>query len=108
MDSNETFAQNIGQIARVYMDFKQNNGEHDNSLSDMLSYSKYDKDKLSFVYSRICRGLELSKISKNIKKGVSENISELTPAIEIENDSAQKDYSYFFYKGYYSKLEIKA
>jgi hypothetical protein len=108
MDSNEEFAQKIGQIARVYMDFKQNNGEHDNSLSDMLSYSKYDKDKLSFVYSRICRGVELSKISKNIKKVVSENISKLTPSDEIETDSAQKDYSYFFYKGYYSKLEVKA
>jgi len=108
MDSNEKFAQNIGQIARVYMNFKQNNGEHDNSLSDMLSYSKYDKDKLSFVYSRICRGVELSKISKNIKKEVSQNISSLTPGIEIEDTSAQKDYSYFFYKGYHSKLEIKA
>ena len=42
------------------------------------------------------------------KNTASENISKLTPANEIETDSAQKDYSYFFYKGYYSKLEIKA
>jgi len=108
MDSNEEVAQSIGQIARAYVDFKEKNGERDNSLSDMLTYSKYDRDKLSFVYSRICRGVQLSKISNEIKKEVTEKITSLTPDAEINDEVSSKDYSYFFYKGYYSKLEVTA
>ena len=108
MDSNEEVAQSIGQIARTYVDFKEKNGESDNSLSDMLTYSKYDRDKLSFVYARICRGVQLSKISNEKKKDVTEKITSLTPDAEIDDEVSSKDYSYFFYKGYYSTLEVTA
>ena len=108
MDSNEKVAQSIGQIARTYVDFKEKNGESDNSLSDMLTYSKYDRDKLSFVYSIICRGVQLSKISNEKKKDVTEKITSLTPDAEIDDEVSSKDYSYFFYKGYYSTLEVTA
>ena len=101
MDQNEEFAEKIGQIARVYIEFKQNNDETDNSLSDILTYSKYDRERLRFIVSRIGRGVQLSKISDDIKKGVIKKISSLQPSKEIEDDYSSKDYSYFFFKGYY-------
>lgn len=108
MDQNEEFAEKIGQIARTYMEFKQGNNEIDNSLSDILTYSKYDRERLRFILSRIGRGVQLSKISDDIKKDVTKKISSLQPSKEIEDDAASKDYSYFFFKGYYSNMEIAA
>lgn len=106
MDQNEEFAEKIGQIARTYIEFKQNNSETDNSLSDILTYSKYDRERLRFIVSRIGRGVQLSKVSDNIKKEVTKKISSLQPSKEIEDDSSSKDYSYFFFKGYYTNLKI--
>ncbi len=106
MDQNEEFAEKIGQIARTYIEFKQRNGETDNSLSDILTYSKYDRERLRFIVSRIGRGVQLSKITDDVKKGVTMKISSLQPKTEIEDDAASKDYSYFFFKGYYTNMEI--
>jgi len=52
------------------------------------------------------RGVQLSKISDDKKKRVTKEISSLTPSIEIDENVSSKDYSYFFFKGYYSKMEI--
>ena len=108
MDQNEEFAEKIGQIARTYIEFKQSNSETDNSLSDILTYSKYDQERLRFIVSRIGRGVQLSKVSDDIKQRVTKKISSLQPSKEIEDDSSSKDYSYFFFKGYYIDLEIAA
>ena len=106
MDQNEKFAERVGQIASVYIEFKQKNNEIDNSLSDMLTYSKYDREKLRFVIKRVGLGVQLSKISDNVKKEVTQKIRSLQPNEEIEDGVASKDYSYFFFKGYYSNVEI--
>ena len=98
---NEGFAERVGQIARAYTEFKQNNSETDNSMSDILTYSKYDREKLRFIVSRIGRGVNLSKIEEHKKKKVTEKISSLQPRTEIADEDASKDYSYFFFKGYY-------
>lgn len=108
MQKNEEFAEKIGQISRVYIDFKQKNGETENSLSDILTYSKYDRERLRFIVSRIGRGVQLSKVSDDAKKAVTEKISSLQPSEEITDEDASKDYSYFFFKGYYSNREIPA
>lgn len=106
MDQNEKFAKKVGQIASVYIEFKQNNKEIDNSLLDILTYSKYDREKLRFVIKRIGLGIQLSKINNNAKKEVTKKIRSLQPIEEIEDGVASKDYSYFFFKGYYSDVEI--
>ncbi|MDH5462745.1 MAG: hypothetical protein OEW49_00350 [Nitrosopumilus sp.] len=106
MDQNEEFAEKIGQIARTYIEFKQRNAEIDNSLSDILTYSKYDRERLRFIVSRIGRGVQLSKVSEDVKKEITKKISSLQPSKEIEDDYSSKDYSYFFFKGYYTNLEI--
>lgn len=108
MDSNEDFAHRIGQIARLYVDFKQSNKDRDNSLGDILTYSKYDRERLRFVYSRISRGVQLAKVADTSKDSVTKKISSLRPKEEISDEDTSKDYSYFFFNGYYSSQEIKA
>jgi len=98
---NEEFATRIGMIARTYIDFKQKNKESDNSLLDILTYSKYDRERLRFIVARIGRGVHLSKIDDDKKKEVTKKISTLQPNKEITEDAAFTDYSYFFFKGYY-------
>lgn len=108
MNSNEEFALRIGQIARLYVDFKQSNKDGDNSLGDILTYSKYDRERLRFVYSRISRGVQLAKVADASKDSVTKKISSLRPKEEISDEDASKDYSYFFFNGYYTSQEIKA
>ena len=108
LNSNEEYALRIGQIARQYVDFKQGNKDSDNSLGDILTYSKYDRERLRFVYARISRGVQLAKISDVLKESVTKKISSLRPKEEISEEDAAKDYSYFFFNGYYSTQEIKA
>jgi len=108
MDKNEEFAEKVGRIARIYIDFKQNNKEADNSLSDILTYSKYDRERLRFIVARIGKGVHLSKISDEQKSATTEKIRRIQPDEEIADDAASKDYSYFFFKGYYSNTEIPA
>ena len=107
LNSNEEFALRIGQIARLYVDFKQSNKDGDNSLGDILTYSKYDRERLRFVYSRISRGIQLAKVADASKDNVTKKISSLRPKEEISDEDALKDYSYFFFNGYYSSQEIK-
>jgi len=108
LNSNEEFALRIGQIARLYVDFKQSNKDGDNSLGDILTYSKYDRERLRFVYSRISRGVQLAKVVDTSKDNITKKISSLRPKEEISDEDALKDYSYFFFNGYYSSQEIKA
>ncbi|MBC8250573.1 MAG: hypothetical protein H8E89_03190 [Candidatus Nitrosopelagicus sp.] len=108
LNSNEEYALRIGQIARQYVDFKQGNKDRDNSLGDILTYSKYDRERLRFVYSRISRGIQLAKVSDNLKESITKKISLHRPKEEISDENASKDYSYFFFNGYYSIQEIKA
>lgn len=108
LNSNEEYALRIGQIARQYVDFKQSNTDGDNSLGDILTYSKYDRERLRFVYSRISRGVQLAKVSDGLKENITKRIISLRPKEEISDEDASKDYSYFFFNGYYSSQEIKA
>ena len=103
---SEEFAEKVGQITRLYVDFKQKYDENDNSLSDILTYSKYDREILRFIISRIGRGIQLSKISKDKKNDLTNKITSLQPKKEIADDVAPNDFSYFFFKGFYTKMEI--
>lgn len=98
MDKNEQFALSIGKIAGKYIKFKRNIKEESNSLTDILTYSKYDREKLRFVLQRVGLGVNLSKAEQQFKDTVIEFIREQN-LDEISDDAAQNDYSYFFYKG---------
>ncbi|SRR5579885_433149 len=103
MNSNEDFAFRVGQIARQYIDFKQKIGEESNSLKDIVTYSKYDREKLRFVIQRVGIGINLAKANESDISNITEKVTSLQPREEITDNDAQKDFSYFFYKGYFSK-----
>jgi hypothetical protein len=108
MNPNEEFAYRVGQIARNYIDFKQKIGEESNSLRDILTYSKYDRDRLRFVIQRVSIGINLAKTNDHDITEITKKVSSLQPKEEILDNEAQRDFSYFFYKGYYTTQEVIA
>jgi hypothetical protein len=103
IDTNpsENFAYQVGKIAKSYIEFKKRIGDKSNSLRDILTYSKYDRDTLRFVFRRIGTGVNISKANENDMQLISNKISKYQPEHEISDSDAYNDYSYFFYKGYF-------
>jgi hypothetical protein len=101
MNKNEEYACKIGCIAGKYVKFKRDNDEANNSTKDILTYSRYDLDRLKWVYQRICNSILLSKADTI---AISQIIKTDIPDEEIEEDKAHEDYSYFFYKGVFKNL----
>ena len=101
--ADEAYAYSMGQIARHYIDYKNQQKEQNNSLLGILKYSKYDKASLQNVLKKIGAGIALSnKNSSEDNSGIlelEEKISGLVPKTEISDPSG--DYAYFFYKGYF-------
>ena len=103
MNESETFAHKVGIIARLYVDFRNEADDESNSLRDILTYSKYDREKLRFVYDRVGLGINLSKAKEDKKGEITKDVSQHTPHEEIPDTDAFNDYSYFFYKGYFQR-----
>lgn len=103
MDTNEEIAYNIGEIAGQYINFKRKAKETTNSTEDILAYSKYDRDKLRFIFQRICLGTNLSK-NETLKKNMESFIRGKKPKAEVNDVDSAKDYAYFFYKGVFNQL----
>lgn len=105
MDShNEEYAYNIGRIAGRYVRFKKETEENNNSLRDILTYSKYDRDKLRTVFKRIGLGINLAKAEEPELDKISLFIKNNDPNEEIAEDKQDYDYSYFFYKGVFQEI----
>jgi len=101
MNKNEAYAYKIGVIAGKYVKFKRANKEANNSTNDILTYSKYDREHLRFVYQRIGLGISLSKANTD---PLVQSIKDDLPKEEIDDAQAYEDYSYFFYKGLFENL----
>ena len=103
MIAAEKFAYHTGLIAGRYVKFKRESDEESNMLSDILTYSKYDREKLRHVISRVCQGVSQSNAKQTridvLSKFIHENQQE-----EIPDPEANNDYSYFFYKGAFESL----
>jgi uncharacterized protein (UPF0248 family) len=100
---SEEYAERIGRMAAKYIAFRKAANEDNNSLRDILTYTKYDREKLRFILSKIGQGINLSKARKENVEKISSEISDLMPKKEIPDSDASKDYSYFFYKGVFEK-----
>lgn len=100
---SELYAERIGRMAARYIEFRKAAKEDNNSLRDILAYTKYDREKLRFVLSKIGQGINLSKTRKENVEKIAYEISALMPEQEIPDSDASKDYSYFFYKGVFAK-----
>jgi hypothetical protein len=103
MNASEEFAYKVGKMTRSYIDFKNEVEEQTNSLRDTLTYAKYDRDKLRFVMSTVCRGINLSNAKEEYIEGIKNKISKDIPEQEISDSDAALDYSYFFFKGYFDR-----
>ena len=106
MDITDTFAYCIGKIAGEYVRFKKAIDENNNSLQTILTYSKYDREKLRFVHKQVCLGINLAKPAQE-KEGLDDIIKfvhDHMPKEEIIDVNAYKDNSYFFYKGVFEQL----
>lgn len=104
MDINEKYAYSIGLIAGRFIKFKRKFNEESNSLKDILTYSKYDREKLRFVFSRIGIGLNLSKAEQLSVDKITNFINTNQQEEEISDNNASRDYTYFFFKGVYKEL----
>jgi len=101
VNKNEEYAYKIGVIAGKYVKFKREKNEANNSTNDILTYSKYDRERLRFVYQRVGIGVSLSKVNTD---AISQSIKNDLPKEEIDDAQAHEDYSYFFYKGVFENL----
>ena len=101
MEPGESFAEAVGSLAKHYVRFKKSAGGPDNSLSEMMSYSKYDREKLRFIVARIGRGVHLANATDEQRQNMEKEISATNLGGEISDDGAHRDYSYFFFRGYY-------
>lgn len=104
MNNSEKFAYGIGKIAGAYVKFKRDIKEESNSLSDILTYSKYDREKLRFVSQRVALGIHLSKADQLRKQSIVNFVSKTQPSEEIPEPEADHDLSYFFYKGVFEEI----
>ncbi len=104
MDSNEEYAYRIGKIAGEYLNYKRAAKETSNSLYDIMTYPRYDREHLRFVYRRISNGIFLSKKLDTQGQGLVHTIADLKPKDEIDDAKSDADFSYFFYKGVFEKL----
>jgi len=107
MNEDEKYAYKIGKIVGKYMNFKKKAKEESNAISDLLTYSTYDREKLRFAFKRVSIGVSLSKAEEEELNGIRSFIKNELPSNEISDENASKDYSYFFYKGFFEALEEK-
>ncbi len=94
------FAKSVGCMAREYVDFRKKTNNDNNSLRDILSKQKYDIETLKFVIKTIGRGIHLLNISKDQYDTILSKLSSVAPTSDID-DSNRKDFSYYFYMGYF-------
>jgi hypothetical protein len=104
VEDSEEYASRIGRIAGRYIKFKKDVRESSNSLNDILTYSKYDREKLRYVVQRVSLGVSLSKAPESELKMMNTFIKENLPANEIPEADSHKDYAYFYYKGAFQEM----
>jgi hypothetical protein len=109
MNQEEEYAYKIGLIAGKYVSFKERSKDTSNSLRDILAYSKYDREKLRFVFHRIGQGINLAKAKQESIESMEAYVQQTMKSTnEISDNTAFNDYSYFFYKGVFENLGGKS
>ena len=79
MGVSEFFAYNVGTLARLYIDFKNQVKEKSNSLSEILTYIKYDRKGLQSIFSRIGLGINRSRAIESEKNQIRKRIFRFVP-----------------------------
>ena len=103
MNSAEKFAYEIGLIAGEYVKSREMERSAPNSILDILTYTKYDREKLKFVFQKVCLGVNLSKFDNEDKR---QYLRKYIGNFELNEDidDSYSDLSYFFFKGVFKNL----
>ncbi len=106
----EKFAENVGKMSREYITFRKKVGSDNNSLRDILTKTKYDRETLKFVVKTISRGIHLTNTTnKQELEKIDNKISKLMSSSQIDidqnKDIVNRDMSYYFYLGYFRRQE---
>ncbi|MCL5679773.1 MAG: hypothetical protein M1465_00295 [Candidatus Marsarchaeota archaeon] len=107
MSNDEEYAYAIGRIAGKYVQTKKEHKDTNNSLYDILTYSRYDYKTIQLVFNHVSKGLELSKIDDDAKAEVEQFIHEQIKDKPLEIKDKKTDFSYFFYRGLFESLGSK-
>ena len=104
LSPSEEFAFGVGVMTRLYVDFRIENGYSNNSLKNILSKQKYDVNTLHSVIMSIGRGIHLISLNDVKYNTILDKIRKSTPKILEKGDTnIRKDYSYYFYMGYFGE-----
>lgn len=102
--SSEAFAEAIGRIAGKFVAFKKKTKNTNKGTFDILTYSKYDREKLRFVLQRAALSVNLARADGEDVSEMDRFIKENQPKEEIPDAAAHADLSYFFYRGVFREL----
>nr|WP_276977015.1 hypothetical protein [Ferrimicrobium acidiphilum] len=101
--NSEAFAEATGRIAGKFVSFKKTKNNN-KSTFDILTYSKYDRDKLRFVLQRIALSINLARAGDEDVTEMDQFIKANQPKDEVPDIEAHSDLSYFFYRGVFKEL----
>ena len=110
MSKEENFAYKIGVLTGRYLNLLKQSKKLDNSTYDLISYDKYNYEKLKFVFKRICFSIGINKFENeefkdkmiNYTHEIDKDLIENKLMSNITND---KDFSFFFYLGVFEYLD---
>ncbi len=110
MSKEENFAYKIGVLTGRYLNLLKQSKKLDNSTYDLISYDKYNYEKLKFVFKRICFSIGINKFEN---EGFKDKMINYTHEIDkdlienklMSNITNDKDFSLFFYFGVFENLD---
>ncbi len=110
MKTEEYFAYLIGTSVGKYLQLLKKSENLDNSAYDLISYDKYDYEKLKFVFEKLGRAIgikkledkqeEMEKYFNTISNEIDDTLGKLPASEEIKD----KDLAFFFYLGVFKEL----
>lgn len=110
LDNNENFAYNVGKLAGRFFNFasklNEANKTDKNRYSGILTYTKYDKTTLERIFKRIGWWFGLLPSDNERKAAFLSQALETVKNLGEMSDS-NKDYSFFFYKGFFEEAGEK-
>jgi hypothetical protein len=110
MKTEEYFAYLIGKSVGKYLQLLKKSGNLDNSAYDLISYDKYDYEKLKFIFERLGRAIGIKKLEDKQEEmekyfnTVTNEINETLGKFSAPEEIKDKDLSFFFYLGVFKEL----
>ena len=105
LDAANKFAQEVGMMARKYVDFRKEIKDYNNSINNLLSKPKYDVNTLKFVVKSIGRSIHLLNLTSDQYDRIRKKLSLIKLEYDDDLDRNNTDLSYHFYKGFFGETQ---